>query len=148
MQQQELHNGSWQHQQYNGTEMGLAWMTTRSCKQRQSNPCTGLERPWGFHEDEAPRFNDSQHMKVVRLSALCTFTPKKYFWYSFSWRMSRPQGNSADGRIISMENSNYTLGNGTHSLPVCSTVPQPTAPRCAPHESVNSINKMGNLYIT
>jgi len=37
-----------------------------------SNPITGLDRPWGFQEVEAPRFQDSRHMKVVRLSALCT----------------------------------------------------------------------------
>jgi len=36
------------------------------------NPITGLDRPWGFQEDEAPRFQDNLHMKVVRLSALCT----------------------------------------------------------------------------
>ena len=37
-----------------------------------SNPITGLDRPWGFQEVEAARFQDSRHMKVVRLSALCT----------------------------------------------------------------------------
>jgi hypothetical protein len=31
-----------------------------------------LYRPRGFQEVEAPRFHDSQHMKVVSLSALCT----------------------------------------------------------------------------
>ena len=39
---------------------------------KQSNPITGLDRPWGFQEVEAPRFQDNQHMKVVRLSALRT----------------------------------------------------------------------------
>jgi hypothetical protein len=32
-----------------------------------SDPCTGLDRSWAFHEFEAPRFQD---MKVIRLSAL------------------------------------------------------------------------------
>jgi hypothetical protein len=41
-------------------------------KQRYSNPITGLDRPLGFLEVEAPRFLDNQHMKVVRLPALCT----------------------------------------------------------------------------
>ena len=36
-----------------------------------SHPITGLDRPWEFQEVEAPRFWDIQHMKVVRLSALC-----------------------------------------------------------------------------
>jgi hypothetical protein len=53
---------------------------------RESTPITGLGRPRGFQEVEAPRFQDTQHMKVVRLSALRTgrlYTPKKYSWYSF-----------------------------------------------------------------
>jgi hypothetical protein len=36
----------------------------------KSFPATGLEEPLGFQEVEAPEFLDSQHMKVVRLSAL------------------------------------------------------------------------------
>jgi hypothetical protein len=36
------------------------------------NPITGLDRPLGFQEVEAPRFLDSRHLKVVRLSALRT----------------------------------------------------------------------------
>ena len=49
------------------------------------NPIKGLDRPWGFQEDKAPIFQDSRHMKVVRLSALRTgrFHPRKYAWYSF-----------------------------------------------------------------
>jgi len=35
----------------------------------KSNPVTGLDRPWGFQEVEAPRFQDSRHMKAVSLSA-------------------------------------------------------------------------------
>jgi len=33
---------------------------------------TDLDSPLGFQEVEATRFQDSQHMKVVRLSALHT----------------------------------------------------------------------------
>ena len=32
----------------------------------------GLDMPWVFQEVEAPRFQDSQHMKVVWLSSLRT----------------------------------------------------------------------------
>ena len=32
----------------------------------------GLDRLWGFQEDEVPRFQDNRHMKLVRLSALHT----------------------------------------------------------------------------
>ena len=38
----------------------------------KSSPITGLDRPWGFQEVKAPRFQDSRHMKAVRLSALRT----------------------------------------------------------------------------
>ena len=48
-----------------------------------------LDKPWGFQQFEAPRFQDNRHMKVVSLSALRTgrFTPppppRKYYWHSF-----------------------------------------------------------------
>jgi len=35
-------------------------------------PFTGLDRPSGFQEVEGPRFYDSRHMMVLRLSALRT----------------------------------------------------------------------------
>jgi hypothetical protein len=38
----------------------------------KSNPITGLDRPLGSQEVEAPRFLDNRHMKVVRLSSLRT----------------------------------------------------------------------------
>jgi len=41
------------------------------CK-RYSNPITGLDRPRWLQEAKAPRFHDSRHMKVARLSALST----------------------------------------------------------------------------
>jgi hypothetical protein len=46
----------------------------------------------------------------------------------FGWRLSQPQGHSAAGRIMSMINSNDTIGNQTRDLPACSAVPQPTTP--------------------
>jgi len=36
------------------------------------DPITGLDRPLGFQEVEAPRFQDNRHIKVVRLSFLRT----------------------------------------------------------------------------
>jgi hypothetical protein len=36
-----------------------------------SSLCTGLDRPWGFKEVQAPRFLDNRYTKVVRLLALC-----------------------------------------------------------------------------
>jgi hypothetical protein len=37
-----------------------------------SLPATGLDKPFGFQEVEAPEFLDNRHMNVVRLSALRT----------------------------------------------------------------------------
>jgi hypothetical protein len=37
-----------------------------------SFPATGLDRPLGFQEVEAPEFLDNRHMQVARLSALRT----------------------------------------------------------------------------
>jgi len=41
--------------------------------------------------------------------------------------MSVPQDHGAAERIMSMKNSNDTIGNRTRDLPTCSAVPQPTA---------------------
>ena len=45
------------------------------------NPITGLDRPRGFQETEAPRFHDNWHVKVPYTPP--AFTPRKYSWYSF-----------------------------------------------------------------
>jgi hypothetical protein len=96
----------------------------------KSNSITGLERPWGFQEADAPRCPDNGHMKVVRLSALCTsrLYPQEIFLALISIRGCQPQGHSEARGIMSMKNSNDTIGNPTRDLPTCSVVPQPTAP--------------------
>ena len=51
-----------------------------------TNPITGLGRPWGFQEVEALRFQDNRHTKALRLSALRTgrlYPHRKYYCYSF-----------------------------------------------------------------
>ena len=50
----------------------------------------------------------------------------------FCYRLSQAQGHSAARRIMSMKNSNDTIGNQTRDLPTCSAVSQPTAPPRAP----------------
>ena len=97
---------------------------------RQSNPITGLDRSWGFQKFEAPRFQDNLHMKVARLSALRNgrFYPQGNIPAThFCYRLSQPHDHSTVGMIMSMKNSNDTIGNRTRDLPVCREVPQPTA---------------------
>ena len=65
-----------------------------------------------------PQFIDNRHMKVARFSALLTRrlypgdTPGTHFCY----RLSRPQGHRAAGRIELLKNPNDPIENRTHDL--------------------------------
>jgi len=99
----------------------------------KSNPIIGLVMPWGFHKFEVPRFQDNWHMKVIRLSALCTgclYPPGSIPVTHFCWRLGWPQGHGTARRIMSMENSHGIIGNQTRNLLACSAMPQPTVPPC------------------
>ena len=64
--------------------------------------------PLGFQEVQAPRFPDNRHIKVVKSSAIRTgrlYPPGTSPGTHSCWRLSRPQGHSADGRIKSMKYS-------------------------------------------
>jgi len=74
----------------------------------------------GFQEVEAPRFQDSRHMKVARLSALRTgrlYPPGNIPGNHFCQIVSQSQGHSAAGRIMSMKNSSDTIGSRNRDLP-------------------------------
>ena len=51
----------------------------------QSNPCTGLDRPWGFQEVEIPRISKTIGTESCQTYAPAAFTPppREYSWYSF-----------------------------------------------------------------
>ena len=73
-------------------------------------------------------------MKVANFSAPHTgrlYPPGNILGVHFSYRLIRPQGHSAAGRIMSMKNSNDTIGNRTRDFSLCSVVPQPTEPLLA-----------------
>jgi len=57
----------------------------------------------------------------------------------FCLRLSRPQGRSADRRIMSIKNSSDPIGYRTRDFPACCTVPQPTASLRAPYELMSGL---------
>ena len=61
--------------------------------------------------------------KVVSLTHRPPFPPWNTPGTHFCSRLSRPQGHSATGRIMSLKNSSDTIGKRTRDLPVCSVVP-------------------------
>jgi hypothetical protein len=96
---------------------------------------------WGL-----PHFLDSQlthGCEVVSLMHQQPFTPRKIPGTHFSWRLSRPHGHNAAGRIKSIEKFNDLIQNRTHDLLACSIVPQPNKLSCASY--INLINKI-NFY--
>jgi hypothetical protein len=70
--------------------------------------------------------------KVVSPTHRPPLPPANIHGTHFCQRLSRPQGHSAAGRIMSMKNSNDTIGNWTRDVPTCVAVPQPTVPPGAP----------------
>jgi hypothetical protein len=73
-----------------------------------SSPFRVLDRPKRFQDVEVPRFQDNRRVKAISLSAPTPrppLRPRKY--YSF---LSRPQDNSAVGRILSaIESASFRL---------------------------------------
>jgi hypothetical protein len=82
---------------------------------------------------------------VANLSALCTgrFYPP---WDILVLTSVRDwiQGHSASGRIKSMKNPEDPIENTTCELPVCSPVPQPTAPS---HTSIITCSRPISLVL-
>jgi hypothetical protein len=93
---------------------------------------TGLE---GSRRLKLPGFKtiDTWRWQGCQPYAPAAFSPQNIPCTNFCWGLSRPQGHSAAGRIMSMKNSNDTIGNRSRNLPVCSSVPQPLRHRVPLH---------------
>jgi hypothetical protein len=61
--------------------------------------------------------------KVVSLTHRPPLPPGNTTGTHFCWRLSRPQGRSAIGRIMSTEKSSDIMWNRTSDFPICSTEP-------------------------
>ena len=88
-------------------------------------PLQAWSGPEGFRKLRFPDFMTTAQDggKVVSLTHRPPLPPRKYTWYSFLLEPSRTKIHNATGRIMSLKNSNDTIGNRTRDLPVCSLVP-------------------------
>ena len=75
-------------------------------------------KPSYYRSGQALKFG-----KVVSSKHRPLLPTRRFSWYSFLLE------TESAGRIVTMKNSNDTIANRTGDLPVCSTVPQPSAPQ-------------------
>jgi hypothetical protein len=94
-----------------------------------------------------PHFLDAQVTdggEVVSLTRQLPFTPRKIPGTHFSYMLSQHQGDSAAGRIRSIEKSNDLIGNQTCDLLAGSIVPQPTILQCGSKQFISNKTNSNN----
>jgi hypothetical protein len=90
---------------------------------------TGPEGPQGCEKLRLTHFLDirlTDGGEVISLTQRPPFTHRKIPGTHFCYRLSRPQGHSAAGRIRPIEKSINLIGNRILDLPACSILPQTT----------------------
>ena len=108
-----------------------SWTYTHTKKQSHYRPGQTLRVAvvWGSH---IARQSAHEGGQVVSPTHGRPLPPGNIPGTHFCYRLSQLKGHSAAGRIMSMKNSNDTVGNRTIDIWTCSAVPQPTVPPRAP----------------
>jgi hypothetical protein len=88
------------------------------CK-RKAIPLQAWTGPGGSRSLRLPDFKTIGPWRCYGCQpyAPAAITPSNIHGTHFCYRLSRPQGHSAAGSIVSVKNSNDTIGNRTHDLP-------------------------------
>jgi hypothetical protein len=100
-----------------------------NAKKGRTIPVTGREGPQCRETSMLSHLLDNRLTddgEFVSLMRRPPFTPRKHPVTHFCSNLSRFQGHSTAGRIMSIEISSDLIENRTRDLSVCSTVPQPT----------------------
>jgi hypothetical protein len=126
---------------------GTNMMVKVKVKQSHYLPGNILKVPkvWG---SQISRQSSHESGKVISPTHRPPLPPRNISGTHFCYRLSQPHSHSAAGRIISVKNSNDTVGNRSCDLSGCSAVPQPTAlPAACPEHVMNSF-KMHSFWVS